>query len=548
MQANVDDSVPDLLPPPDSGQASVLLVLMLSTFLLGVMAFAVDLTGLWFHRQSAQSAADAACLAGASDMLALRAGVTPPSAFAVGTDGNCAANSSAPLCRYAAFNGYNGTGLTSSASNSVSYKFPSSVSGATSPGGSNPYLQVSVAENVKTYFAGFLHGSNYQTISASSTCGIALVRTAPPVAVLNPTVSGSFTYTGGGELDIVGGPSRGLQVNSSSPTAVYWGASAIVNTSAGGPKQTGSDVAIFGGPAVSPTNGSSNGFSGGTTGHWSGNNLPIADPFANVGPPTSIKSLAPAYGVGGKQTQYHEDGCPETNVTIYTAPNYNGHCLEFSPGYYPAGITLGGTVTAILDPGIYYFGNSLNVAGSATIRMAQPTGYQQTDGVMLFFLNGGLAISGCSGCNTSSHMDNVPSTALTCDGSPPDPAIGMPSTIDGNILWGQCANNGTYWDAGNDTSDSRGTPGNRGILLYTDHANTISPQFTGSGSLAFSGALYLHSNSYATILSLSGGAAAGTYMIGEIVADKISLTGSGKIKLALNPAKTLQVSKVALLR
>ncbi len=48
--------------PRESGQASVLLLLMLSTFLIAIMAFAVDLTGMFFHRQAVQTATDAACL------------------------------------------------------------------------------------------------------------------------------------------------------------------------------------------------------------------------------------------------------------------------------------------------------------------------------------------------------------------------------------------------------------------------------------------------------------------------------------------------------
>ena len=35
----------------DSGQVAILLVLMLSLFLLAVLAFAVDYTNIWFQRQ-----------------------------------------------------------------------------------------------------------------------------------------------------------------------------------------------------------------------------------------------------------------------------------------------------------------------------------------------------------------------------------------------------------------------------------------------------------------------------------------------------------------
>ena len=53
----------------ESGQVMVLIVLALGLFLLGAAGFSVDMGNLWFHRQSAQNAADAACMAGAMDIL-----------------------------------------------------------------------------------------------------------------------------------------------------------------------------------------------------------------------------------------------------------------------------------------------------------------------------------------------------------------------------------------------------------------------------------------------------------------------------------------------
>jgi uncharacterized membrane protein len=73
---------------PEAGQASILIVLMLSLFLLAALAFAVDYTNIWFQRQQAQTAADAACSAGAMDIYQLAAGATLPHAgFTPGTAG-----------------------------------------------------------------------------------------------------------------------------------------------------------------------------------------------------------------------------------------------------------------------------------------------------------------------------------------------------------------------------------------------------------------------------------------------------------------------------
>lgn len=56
----------------ESGQASILLVLILGLFLIASMGFAVDLSSMWLQRQAAQSAADAASVAGSMDMLYLQ--------------------------------------------------------------------------------------------------------------------------------------------------------------------------------------------------------------------------------------------------------------------------------------------------------------------------------------------------------------------------------------------------------------------------------------------------------------------------------------------
>jgi hypothetical protein len=177
--------------------------------------------------------------------------------------------------------------------------------------------------------------------------------------------------------------------------------------------------------------------------------------------------------------------------------------------------------------------------------MAKPSGYQQTDGIMFYFLTGSINLSGCTGCS-SSGVDNVNATDLTCNGASPPSGLGMTSTLYGNVLYAQCTTNGTYWDSGADTTDSRGTLGSRGLMIFQDHGNTTQPTFTGSGALSFSGALYFHSNSYADVLNLSGGASSGTFILGEIVVDKVNLSGSGVVRLALNPAATTAMSKVAL--
>ncbi len=145
----------------EAGQASIVVVLMLSLFLLAALAFAVDYTNIWFQRQQAQTAADAACSAGAMDIYQLASGVTlPNSGFVLGTGGSCSTYGSAgpTMCWYASKNGFNG--YTGGAA-TVSWTFPSSVTGVTPPPTSvtqYPFMQVSVSLPVKTYFSTLLTG------------------------------------------------------------------------------------------------------------------------------------------------------------------------------------------------------------------------------------------------------------------------------------------------------------------------------------------------------------------------------------------------------
>ena len=531
----------------ECGQIMVSLLLMLSIFLLAMVGFAVDLTNLWFHRQAAQTAADAACQAGTMDMAALAAGMTLPNmGFTPGTPADCTSGTGT-ICFYAKANGYDGSGLSpGSPSNSVTWSFPASVPNVTTLPGtvtSYPFLKVVVTENVKTHFLYTIHGTSYQKVAASCTCGMTQIEEAAPIIVLDPIATKAFTETGG-SFNIVGGPQRSLQVNSSDANAIYVDSQGIIDTHLGGPSQTGGDAAVLGGPSNESSN-SSGPFYGGTTGHWISGALPIIDPYKGVAAPSSVKLIAPASGTNGLSVAKANngiagpDGCPDP-----------GGCTEYSPGYYPSGISVNGT--SIFLPGIYYMDGSLNAAGGSTMRMATPcspscsslstTTGKQTDGLMFYFFSGSVSITGNSG--TANSDLSVPVTALTCDGSAPTSSLGMPSTLNGNILVAQCVANGTYWDNGGDTTDSRGNPGSRGLLFYQDRNNTAPAALAGSGSLSFSGTLYFPS----VTLNIKGGSGTGTFILGQMVADQVNVTGGGAINMALNPSLSTQLLKVGMLQ
>ena len=393
----------------EAGQVVIIVVLMLSLFLLAVLAFAVDYTNIWFQRQQAQTAADAACQAGAMDMYQLITGASFPAInFVPGTPGSCSAFASGgpSMCWYASKNGFNGyTGGTSS----VSWTCPGSVPGVTAPPSSLvpfPYMQVQASLSVKTYFSTLLTGNQTQQVSANSTCGLTQIMQGAPIMILHPTMSGALSYSGGGSLTIIGGPPRSIVVNSSSTTAVLCGSSGVIDTRKGGPNLTGSDVGSYGGPHVAPgsstgcygTNGNTGlpaGFSGGTTGNWAWPSSPVADPYAAVPAASSVKSITPATkATHSDGIKYYNlaapgmDGCPDTAPSNYgsyndstywtcnlgkygSKPWYCRGCKEYAPGYYPNGISEGGGDVVTFLPGVYYLDGDLSIGGSDSIRMAK---------------------------------------------------------------------------------------------------------------------------------------------------------------------------------
>jgi hypothetical protein len=566
-----------------SGQASVFLLLILGTFLLASVGFAVDLSNMWFHRQAAQSAADAACVAGAMDMLYLHNGtITSSPGFTVGTAGDCNSSSAAALCQYAGFNGYTATTSaagwgtsTAGGAVAVNWTFPSSVTGVKAISGiTYPFLKVVVQEKPDTWFMGLL-GIKSLALGASCTCGLPPGAPAAPLIILNPTINSALTLSGGAHIVIVGGPSTSIQVNSSangspsansSDNAIYCngGNGYPIDTSTAGPSGTGGNLAIVGGPSTNQFCGANYIMNNTTNAQWKSPVTVAPDPFGGVPAPTQPAGKVPeavtpvatvaqgytptsdaTYGyIYGTWVASGTDSCPNTaaqqhyltysSTYPYNSGNIYGNCLEFSPGYYPNGIDTTGLAgyandVVIFMPGVYYLNGNLNVGSATTLRNAWVGTQPSTLGVMFYFLSGGPLFAGGSGA-ASSSITSVPSYYMNCSGTV-TPA-GTPASLTGNVLISQCAAGGTY--VGVPSSDTYAATGNRGVLFFSDHSNTYSGTLIGAGaSLNFSGALYFHNSSYADLVELDGAGNSTTYAVGTIVVDQLTLSGSGTIAMDL---------------
>jgi hypothetical protein len=510
----------------ESGQAALLLLVILSTFLIATLVFAVDLSNMWFHKQSVQAAADAACQAAAADMLVKASGGTPPQmGFTVGTPGDCSSTPSTTMCAYARINGYSGTGLNpSAASSAVSWTFPSMVSGVTAPPVSltaSPFLQVTVVENIRTWFLGMV-GRPFQNVAAACTCGLISAKAAPPLVVLNPTVSSAFSINSNATVQLISGAQRSIEVNSSSSSATA--INGVLDTSQAGPSGTGGDVAVVGGPGVAPAS-----YLPGTTGHWLSPAIPLPNPYASVPAP-----MQPATALAPQNVSYGIDGCPDPTG-----------CVEYSPGYYSADIHPTGT--AIFKAGLYYMDANLRATASGTTLRNAYSGSSptpQTDGVTFYFHTGSPTLTAAPKAYPS--IDHFSAYLLQCNLSSPLPA-GVPTTLDGDILYGPCMTMGTYNYS--PSTDSLSSAGSRGLVMFSSLTNLgITPALAGGGALAFAGTLYFHSNAYDDTVKLSGVSGSSTEVVGSVVTDLLTVTGQGSITMALNPVPSISISKVSLLQ
>jgi Putative Flp pilus-assembly TadE/G-like len=579
-----------------SGQASIFLLLILGTFLLASVGFAVDLSSMWFHRQAAQSAADSACVAGAMDMLYLHNGtITSSPGFTVGTAGDCYSSSAAALCQYAQFNGYAastsaaGWGTsTAGGAVAVSWTFPASVIGVVAASGiAHPFLNVVVQEKPTTWFMGLV-GVKSLTVGASCTCGLPPGVGGAPLVILNPTVSSALTLSGGAHIVIVGGPQTSIQVNSSangSPSgnaagnAVYCngGNGYPIDTSTAGPAGTGGDLAIVGGPSTNQFCGANYILNNTTHSQWKSPVAVAPDPYVSVPAPTQpagkvteavtpVATVAQGYAPNSDATYGYiygtwvasgTDSCPNTaaqqhylthsSTYPYNSGNIYGNCLEFTPGYYPNGIdttSLAGYANdvVIFMPGIYYLNGNLNVGSATTLRNAWVGTQPSTLGVIFYFLSGGPLFAGGSGA-ASSSITSVPSYYMNCSSTVTP--TGTPATLTGNVLISQCGAGGTY--VGTPSSDTYSATGTRGLLFFSGHSNTYSGTLIGAGAtLNFSGVLYFHNSSYADLVQLNGAGGSTTYAIGSIVVDQLTLSGSGTIDMNLTGSAASGAPEVSL--
>jgi len=513
----------------ESGQAILLVTAALSIFLLAAIGLAVDGGHLYAQRQAAQAAADAAAQAGIMSIFdGTNTSGTHAFPVAAGTTYTCTSSSAATPCYYAqTLNGFSQAGDTVTYTpNPSGVNFPNlSALDAVN------LLQVTVRRSVPMTLMKLIGWSNV-TVQASGIAAIVQVMSPVPIIVTHPTLSGSFNLGGSGstnKIKICGGPSKSIEVNSSSATAVTWTGNPVVDLSKAGPLDpgncttgTGADFGTWGGPA------SASGIvSLGTTGHFVNHASPIADPLAGVSAPPdptigNPSDLNPPTGTLAAGSH----GCPSTS----------GGCTLYFPGKYTGNNhIIAKNRSLVFAPGIYYMYGT-NFQAQANGNMYYATGFTDSSS------SGTPTIANCCGTGTGWGASA---------NSPPNSGILVYMTGPGTP-----ASTGTIGVSSNSNVSLVGSPNSstyKGILFFVDrNAAAATHSLDGGGGLTLMGTIYTTSayntaSIYQT-LHFQGNAGSQTLITGEIITSTLDLQGTPGIVMNLNALPSYRVRQVALIQ
>jgi hypothetical protein len=303
------------------GQALVSITATI-TLLLGALGLVIDIGYGRFEQQRAQSAVEAAAMAGveaadAYGSTSCGTNVVCQSATACPTSINPASITTniQNACLYGQANGF-GSGGSATMTIASGTGTPSTVSGVTAL-----YWVTATASVSKNTLFSFLMGMHSTTASAQATAGVSTYVPATCVYTLDPSGANAISASNGVTVDSQCGMSANS--NNADAVSVVGGASVTVpSLSVVG----GYEVNNGGHISVTPTTGVA----------------ASADPFASL--------PAPSYS-----------GC---NYTNYSS---GWGTFTLSPGVYCGGLSINNGATVTFNPGTYIInGGSLNFAGGTT--------------------------------------------------------------------------------------------------------------------------------------------------------------------------------------
>jgi len=337
------------------GQTTVVMALVMATFLLGFVALGFDVNNLFRERRMAQAAADAAAIAAAEESA------TPPT-------GTISASQQAAANAMATLNGFNTSAATNRASVALS---PMPSSGNYS--GSTSYVQAVVSQPISTPFMSLLSHKTTVTISARAVAGVG--QNSPTCVCLEGTSGIDLNLTNNARYS----PSScGTTVNSSSSNAVWVQGGAILG---------GTSLGIFSSTWTQTGNSPANVANGGSI------SVPASKIVTNLS-----STCSPTIPAG---PSYNSSKCSVDPLGSY--PN-GGSSYSVGPGSSHSN-TQGGTLVCYNSLTIGSNSDTVNLnAGTYVINGGQLhflSGTQTGGAGVLFYLVNGASLVIDNGANTN---------------------------------------------------------------------------------------------------------------------------------------------------
>jgi hypothetical protein len=526
----------------EKGQAILLVVAVMALFLVGALGLAIDGARLYGHRGMAQVAADAAAQAAILSIFnGTNVGANDFAATTTYT-GNCTTYPDITPCRYALKNGF-GT-----SSDLVEIDVPTATAAGIDPASLSTVdpvnlIRVTITRHVNNGMIRMLGAANTTDVKAVAVAAIVAVEAATPILITHPTLSQSLSTNGSTSITICGGPSKSIQVNSISTTALNAGGA--IHLEHAGPADTGTcstgtgaDLGVFGGPTTVPGS-----VTLGTTGNYISPASRVRDPLAFLAAPAVPTTVAPLPFV------VHNSDSPNYGCSIDAEPS---GCTVLGPGLWAGGLNATGnkingitygTSWIIFKPGLYYM-----LGGGFTMKNVNGGGGGTTFEAM------------CSTCTadadtgtgmvvydtgpTGSLLNSNPSGGFTID-------TGVQATLRGATLTtvngaGQTVPAAPYY----------------GLLFWEDStANSHTGSSAhglgqGNGCFTLIGTIYA-TNTLATMTSdashyqsvtYNGNPCSTTVQQGDIVVSALQIVGSTQIQMNLVPWGFLIIRQVSLVR
>jgi hypothetical protein len=496
----------------EEGQAVALVAVAMSFFLVAAIGLGIDGSHLYAQRQMAQAAADAAAQAAMMSIFdGTNTATTNPAKFSTGATFPCGSSDAKTPCAYANKNGFD-----ASKGDTVSVAFPGSA-GAPNVilSGSDPVnvVQVTVTRSVKTTLLRLVRfvAPSATNVTAKATAAIVAVVSPTPIVVTDPTNSNSLSMNGTTGITITGGPTRSIQVNSSSSQAFTGGGT--IDLSRAGPNGTGADFGVYGGSTTNPGS-----VSLGTTGNYVSPASPVLDPLAGVAAPSVPTTVnPPTKSISGT------DGCLAT-------------CTEYSPGLYNTSSGLDFTKqNVIFKPGIYY------VQSTGGVTFKQTTGGGANNSGMCV----GCAVDPSTGSGmliydsgpAGSTVNNNPTGGFTFDTKT---SIALTGSLKGPIVNLVPSAVAPYY----------------GILFWEDRTANAQSHVIGQGNGCFTvvGTIYI-TNTLAIMqgdsthhqsVEYHGTPCSNTQNLGEIIVSDLTLKGNVTVNMGLFQYGFLTIRQVAL--